>query len=130
MNLRHVAALPAIAILIAGCGSQNPPNNTVADLGCKVSAQTAEQICQMAANELKLNPAQGTNPYEQNRNAITTTVSVSYPVKTLQGVTAAQAFCEINRIHYSLVYAKLVSGPATKEQADYLQSQGLCSDSN
>jgi len=44
------------------------------------------------------------------------------------GEWAATVECNINLEHGSVLYAKLVKPPQTKEAADYLRSQGDCSD--
>jgi hypothetical protein len=128
MKLFHTAALAAITILIAGCAGQSPPRETVAPsqktaggFGCTISEQNTQQICLTAAGEKQENPsiAQG---------SLTRTRRSSYTVKMPTGEVAADAFCEIDIVHHSIVYAVLEKGPTSKEAADYLRSQGLCSD--
>jgi len=125
MKLRHAAALAGVIILSAGCGSQNSPDKTAAadDFGCKLSKQNAQQICVTAAKENQQNPVIAPGSETRTRRA-------SYPVKTSTGEVAADVLCEIDIVHHSVVYADLVKGPTSKEAADYLQSQGYCSDSN
>jgi len=128
MKLRHVTALAAIVIFFIGCGSQNSPQKTAAaDFGCKISPQNAQQMCLMAADQLRLNPDQFRTTPTYSPQA---TTQMAWGVKTPWGEYASGVICSINTIHYSVVYAQLMSGPQTQRQADYLKSQGLCSDSN
>jgi len=135
MKLRHTAALAAIVVLIAGCGSQNSPDK-VADVSCSVSAQNAEQICLMAGKDKSMNEsgtagmgAEGEETLVSKnlqQNANTSTIRIEYSVRTPKGELAAEVLCGLNP-HRSVVYANLEKGPTSKEQADYLLSQGLCS---
>lgn len=122
-KLRHATALLTIVILIAGCASENSPNKTAPDFGCKISPQNAQQICRMAAMENKQDPSIAPGSETRTRRA-------SYAVRMSTGEVAANALCEIDIVHNSVVYATLGTGPTSKEAADYLQSQGLCSESN
>jgi len=127
MKLRHAAALALVGILIAGCGSQNSASKTPADFGCKISPLNAQQMCMLAAAEFERNPP---DEYQAQITNATSTTRINWGVKTPQGEIASQVSCSLNRAHHSVVYANLLEGPKTQEQADYLQSQGLCSGSN
>jgi len=130
MKLRHAAALALVGILIAGCGSQNSASKTPADFGCKISPQNALQMCLMIADDFKRNPDQFAEAQGNRSNSGMATTRITWGLKTPRGEFASQVICDINQAHNSVVYANLLEGPKTQEQADYLQSQGLCSDSN
>jgi len=80
----------------------------------------------MLADEFKRNPQQ--DP-EANRSRMATT-RIGWAVKTPRGEIASQVLCDISQAHSSVIYANLLEGPKTQEQADYLQSQGLCTNLN
>jgi hypothetical protein len=123
-------------VLMAGCGSQNSAPDAKADLGCKLSDDNAKQICVTAEKENKLivsedpaarsgdENADASRLAEQSR---TSTARVAYGVKTTTGEVAAEVVCDVNARHRAIVYATLVRGPTSKEAAQYLQDQGLCS---
>lgn len=126
--MNHRALMFFIVVLLTGCASQKSPNAPAPDFGCRVSTQNAEQMCLMFANDFRLDPSHYTLANISNANQPHATTRTDWGVKTPRGEFAAQVTCEINTAHYSIVYAKLLEGPKTQEQADYLQSQGLCSD--
>lgn len=133
MKLRPAAALAAIAILITGCGSQNSsdqnsPNKMTADFGCKISPQNAQQICLVSVNEFKKDPEK----YQREARAAQghETIEVGGGVAMPSGEIASVVQCWVNTTTNAFVYARLLEGPKTQEQADYLKSQGYCSDSN
>ena len=121
-----------IVVLFAGCASQKSPNATAPDFSCLISPQNVERMCLMAADALKLHPDQfkiteatEAGPFGNERRP---TKRIDWGVKTPSGEYASEVNCDLNIELNSVVYARLLGGPKTKVQADYLQSQGFCSD--
>jgi len=147
MKLRHAAALTAIVILIAGCASQNSLENTdstqkndstqktvAGGFGCNISQETALRLCNDAARMGKATQYQQSDDSPHPSIAIISnaehTVKIGHGIETPDRKIAAGVICEINKPHASVVYVIDVQGPHDQKEADYLRSQGLCSDSN
>jgi hypothetical protein len=130
MKLRHAAALALI--LAVGCAGQNSTSKPASDFGCKINPI---QMCQTAITEHKLTGVNEEDVLDtpsklQQLNPNATTVMAGSWLKMPTGEIAYWVTCEMNPKHYSLVYARLVAGPKSQRAADFLQAQGLCSDSN
>ena len=130
-ELNQASKLLAIAILIGGCGSQDPTAKTSAALGCKISQQAIVQLCMKGAERIKQKQQldSGTDQVLGADSGLAS-IGVIETVKTPQGEVAVQAGCDLDRKHDTVRFAALEKGPTTKEQADFARGEGLCSDSN
>jgi hypothetical protein len=77
-----------------------------------------------AAKEKKLIP----HPKKSEEQPDPAVFKFNYSVKMPRDEVAAEASCEIDAAHNSVVDAQLLHAPATNEAADYMHDQGLCSE--
>jgi hypothetical protein len=127
---KHLRLVIAIALL-SSCSGQESAIRAAAQFGCKVTPERAQQLTEAvcigaATGPIELNGRRtDAAMVEQNQPR---TMSVSVPIEMPNGDVAAEVVCEVNTQHRTVTYAHVTRGPTTKEEADYLRSQGACAD--
>src|SRR5215469_7104789 len=115
---------------LASC-SQSSALQSGAPFGCRMSAETANEfagrICQGAAKRPIFQGEYQTDAAMLEQNSART-MNVSVPVTMPNGDIAAELLCEINSKDKSVTYTRVTRGPTTKEEADYLRTQGACAE--
>jgi hypothetical protein len=121
-------AVICASALLASCANMK---DSGAKFGCKVSPERAQDlvngVCVQAAasNDLTWNG----EPVDFSKlQGVAPTIEVQVPIKTPEGEIAGEVACSIKTRTRSVVYAHILRGPTTQAEADYIRSQGGCSE--
>jgi hypothetical protein len=125
--MARLYVLIGLAVLIAGCSTQNSANSSIAKFGdCTVDLR---QICETFYRQptFTLNGAE-TNAREVQENAPRHT-QIWLPFTYPNGDLIANLECMMDTEKKTASYARLLSGPPiTEKEVQYARSLGLCAD--
>jgi hypothetical protein len=127
---KHLWLVIAISLL-ASCSGQKAAIRDAAKFGCQITPDRAQQLTEAVCIQAAKGPIEQGGKHtdasmlEQNAPR---TMSVSVPIEMPNGDVAAEVVCQVNTHNHSVTSAQVTKGPTTKEEADYLRSQGACAD--